>query len=98
MSTYTLKLVGVDESGSIGRQLKATINSTSINFTGTTNRHHIIANSVPISEPTNVPISVKVLEWDKQAVDGPYSGSANIFIDPANTNNPVASVPIKILK
>ena len=96
MSTYTLKLVGIEETGSIGRQLKATINSTSVDFTGTTNRHHVIASSVPISGRTNVPISIEVSEWDKRAVDGPYSGSTNILIDPASTNNPVASLAVKI--
>lgn len=96
MTTYTLKLVGIDETGSIGRQLKANINGTNVDFLGTTNKHRIIAGAVPVNGVTNVPIAVDVIEWDAKASDGTYSGSTSIAIDPASANNPTASVSVNI--
>lgn len=96
MTTYTLKLVGIDEGGSIGRQLKANINGTSVNFSGTTNKHHIIAENIPVNSVTNVPISVNVMEWDAKASDKPFSGSTNMVVGPASTNNPTASLSVQI--
>jgi hypothetical protein len=62
MTTYTLKLIGINESGSIGRQLKATVTvpggSVSFGFEGTSSKHHIIAKNVPIDG--NVITSLKI--------------------------------------
>ena len=64
MARYTLKLVGIQEVGSIGRQLKANINSIPFGFEGTTSKHRIIATDVEITGVITVPIVVQVKEWD----------------------------------
>ena len=52
MATHPLKLVGIQETGSIGRQLKATVtppgSSISFGFKKTSSKHHIIAQNLPI--------------------------------------------------
>ena len=96
MAKYTLKLVSISESGSIGRQLKATVNGVSFGFTGSTSRHEIIAKDVEFSDAFSLPISVDVLEWDAKTSDTPYSDSTSITLDPTSKNNPTASVTISI--
>jgi hypothetical protein len=90
MAKYTLKLIGISESGSIGRQLKATINGVSFGFSGSTSRHEIIAKDVEFSDTLSLPISVDVLEWDAKVTDEPYSTSATITIVPPKLGKPTA--------
>ena len=79
--TYTLKLIQIEESGSIGRQLKATINGVSVGFQGTSTRHHIIAADVALPTKTDLNIDISVIEQDK-IDDEPYSGGTVITVDP----------------
>ena len=100
MAKYTLKLISIEESGSIGRQLKATVNAPgggkSFGFEGTSSKHHVISKDVPIDSNVTLPITVHVKEWDAKQSDEPFSGSTNITLALINKNSPPASVTIPI--
>jgi len=87
-TTYTLKLIEIEQSGSIGRDLKATINGVSIGFAGPSTRHRIIAANVPLPAGIALQIDVNVVERDAKTDDEPYYGGTNMVIGP---NNPAVT-------
>lgn len=60
-------------SGSVGRQLAATVkvdsNAVSFGFTGNTTRHHLIAEDVLLVGGMTVPIRIEVTEKDAKMSD-----------------------------
>jgi lysozyme len=87
MQLFILKLLRIEQSGSVGRQLKASITvqgtTTSFGFTGPTSRHKTLLNGEPIGDKTvKISISVALTEVDPKYNDAPFSGTTIINIDP----------------
>lgn len=88
MGMFTLKVIKISETGSIGRQLQTvvTVNGvkTSFRYEGATTRHHPVLIDTPIEDKVvKASIKVDVTELDKKYNDGPYSGTMDINVDPA---------------
>ncbi|MGI8965630.1 MAG: hypothetical protein ACR2H1_06020, partial [Limisphaerales bacterium] len=100
MRTYTLKLIRILETGSIGRQLKATITAngvpTSFGFKGTSGKHHLLIENIGLHQIVTLPINVLVKEWDAKKTDEPYIGSTSITIDPTSDEVQTEAVTILI--
>jgi hypothetical protein len=101
MSTFNLELIGINESGSIGRQLKATITingtTNSFRFEGSTTRHKDLLNDIEVlNKPITIPIDIAVEEVDAKYPDQPYSGSGSITISPSSGTPATASITVAI--
>ena len=101
MQLFILKLTQINESGSVGRQLKALITANgvtvSFGFTGSTSRNKTIINGEQIGDQIiKAPISVKVTEIDPKYNDGPYTGSTTISISPEVDGAQSASITLSV--
>ena len=102
MGMFTFKIVKIEESGSIGRQLKASITAngvtTEFGFEGNTTKNHILLKDADIESKTLVvPVSIQVSEIDKKYPDGPFSGAGKYSVDPSKGDKldyPPLPVPI----
>ena len=88
MAMFTLKIIKIEETGSIGRQLKAYVNAngagTKFGFNGSSSKHHIVLKDAEIGNKALViPVSIQVSETDKKYTDGPYPTAGKFTIDPS---------------
>lgn len=100
MKTYLLELTKIEETGSIGRQLKVSVTAndkvTTINTTGKSSRTHRLLTDQPFQAgKTVVTVKVQVSEADAKVSDQPFSAASSITVDPLG-NRKQAYGPLQV--